>query len=274
LRQKNLNRLMANEWQSYDAAADTHDRLAVPGIFTPPAKDLVASLELPVAGAVLDVGAGSGVAARVAKESSAERTVVALDPSLQMLRVACSHGLCVVVGAVPGLPFRPGTFDGVMANFVLSHLTSYPDALADMARVLRPGGKLGVTSWGSLRNEFRELWQSVADSFAGKEALHAAVEQALPWEIWLEDPAHLRQAFEEAGLQNITLRHTHYTNRMSIADFLAIRGASLQARFMRQTLDGHRWEQFKNAVSAEFYREFEDPIEHMRDVHIAVGTKA
>lgn len=265
---------MAHEWQSYDAAADTHDRLAVPGIFTPPAIDLVASLDLPVDGILLDVGAGSGVAARVAKESSAERTVIALDPSVQMLRAARSHGLCVVAGAVPGLPFRASTFDGVMANFVLSHLTSYRDALADMARVVRPGGKLGVTSWGSLRNEFRECWQSVADSFAGKEALHAAVEQGLPLEEWVEDPAHLRKAFQEAGLQNITLRHTHYSTRMSIADFLAIRAHALQGRFIRQTLDRDRWEQFNSTLSAEFYGKFQDPIDHVRDVHIAVGTKA
>ena len=265
---------MADEWQSYDAAADTHDRLAVPGIFTPPAKDLVASLDLPLAGTVLDVGAGSGVAARVAKESSPERTVIALDPSLQMLRAARSHGLCVVAGAVPGLPFPTGTFDGVMANFVLSHLSSYRTALDDMARVLRPGGKLAVTSWGSLRNEFRECWQSVADSFAGADVLHAAAAQGLPLEKWVEDPAHLRKAFQEADLQNITLRHKHYTARMTIADFLAIRAHALQGRFMRQTLGQDRWEQFNHALSAQFYGKFHDPIDHVRDVHIAVGTKA
>ena len=265
---------MAHEWQSYDAAADTHDRLAVPGIFTPPARDLVASLDLPRSGAVLDVGAGSGVAARVAKESSRDRTVFALDPSLEMLRAARSHGLCVVAGAVPGLPFGPGRFDGVTANFVLSHLTSYRAALADMARVLKPGGKLGVTSWGSLQNEYRERWQVVADSFADPQALQAAVTQGLPWEEWLEDPAHLRQAFEETGLRNITLHHTHYTTRMSIADFLAIRSNALQARFMRQTLDPKRWEEFERALSADFYARFKDPIEHLRDVHIAIGTKA
>jgi ubiquinone/menaquinone biosynthesis C-methylase UbiE len=265
---------MAHEWQSYDAAADTHDRLAVPGIFTPPAKDLVASLDLPVGGAVLDVGAGSGVAARVAKESSQDRTVIALDPSLQMLHAARSHGLCVVAGAVPGLPFQAGTFDGVMANFVLSHLTSHSAALADMARVLRPGGKLAVTSWGSLRNEFRECWQSVADSFAGADVLRGAAMQGLPLEKWVEDPANLRKAFHEAGLQNITLRHKHYTTRMTIADFLAIRAHALQGRFMRQTLDRDRWEQFNNALSAEFYGKFQDPIDHVRDVHIAIGTKA
>ena len=264
---------MTKQWQSYDAAADTHERLAVPGIFTPPAKDLVASLDLPRSGAVLDVGAGSGVAARVAKESSVERRVVALDPSLQMLRVARNHGLDVVAGVLPGLPFRADTFDGVMANFVLSHLRSHQTALTDMARVLRPGGKLGVTSWGSQRNEFRERWQQVADSFAGKEALQAAVEQALPLEEWVEDPAHLRQAFEEAGLRKITLHHMHYMARMSIADFLAIRGDAVQARFMRQTLDKNRWEEFKREVAADFYARFPDPIEHTRDVHIAVGTK-
>jgi SAM-dependent methyltransferase len=265
---------MAHDWQSYDAAADTHERLAVPGIFTPPARDLVASLDLPEAGAVLDVGAGTGAAARVAKESSPGRTVIALDPSLQMLRVARGHGLDVVVGSVPGLPFLPGTFDGVMANFVLSHLTSYQAALADMVRILRPGGKVGVTSWGSLRNEFRERWQVAADSFANKEGLQAAVKQALPWEEWLEDPAHLRQAFEGAGLQNIALRHTQYTTRMTIADFLAIRGQALQARFLRQTLDAPRWEEFQRVLSSDFYGRFRDPIEHVRDVHIAVGTKA
>jgi SAM-dependent methyltransferase len=264
---------MAHEWQSYDAAADTHDRLAVPGIFTPPARDLVASLDLPRVAAVLDVGAGTGVAARVAKESSSDRTVFALDPSLEMLRAARSHGLCVVAGAVPGLPFGAGRFDGVMANFVLSHLTLYQAALADMARVLKPGGKLGVTSWGSLQNEYRERWQVVADSFADPQALHAAVAEGLPWEEWLEDPAHLRQAFEETGLQSIALHHAHYTTRMSIADFLAIRSNALQARFMRQTLVPKRWEEFEQALSADFYERFKDPIEHVRDVHIAVGTK-
>jgi ubiquinone/menaquinone biosynthesis C-methylase UbiE len=191
-----------------------------------------------------------------------------------MLKAARVHGLAVVAGSAPGLPFPPATFDGVMANFVLSHLTSYQEALADMARVVRPRGKLAVTSWGSLRNEYRERWQIVAETFTGKEALRAAVERALPWEKWLEDAAHLRQAFEEAGLQSVALLHTQYTARMTIADFLAIRGHAMQARFMRQTLADHRWEEFNRALSADFHGRFKDPIEHVRDVHIAVWTKA
>ena len=264
---------MARDWQSYDAAAGTHDSLAVPSIFTPPARDLVASLHLAADCTVLDVGSGSGIAARLAKESSDRRSVVALDPSLEMLRVARGYGLSVIAGQVPGLPFPTETFDCVMASFVLSHVKSYSEALADMARVLRAEAKLGVTCWGSIRNEFRELWQTVANSFADKDVLRAAVEQALPWEEWLEDPAHLRQAFEQAGLRSITLRHETYNARMSIADFLAIRGRAPQARFMQQTLPANRWEEFNRALSDEFHARFQDPIEHVRDVLIAVGTQ-
>jgi len=57
------------------------------------------------------------------------------------------------------------------------------------------------------------------------------------------------------------------------ADFLAVRSNALQARFMRQTLVPKRWEEFEQALSADFYERFKDPIEHVRDVHIAVGTK-
>ena len=46
--------------RSYDSTAAEYDRVAVPNIFTPPAEDLVALMELPAGGLVLDVGGGSG----------------------------------------------------------------------------------------------------------------------------------------------------------------------------------------------------------------------
>src|SRR4051794_23624875 len=149
---------MDQNWASYDSAAASHERVAVPAIFAPPARDLVARMELPGTRTILDVGSGTGVASLLALASSdGDAVVVALDPSLEMLRVAQSKGLQQVVrGAVPGLPFGDRTFDRVMANFVIGHLRSYHDGLLAMVRVLRPGGKLGVTAWGSLENEFRQ----------------------------------------------------------------------------------------------------------------------
>ena len=266
---------MPQAWQSYDSAAATHDRVAAPNIFAPPAKDLVARMGLATAGAILDVGTGTGIAALAALESSAPgAVVVGLDISLEMLRVAQNRGLVrVVAGAVPGLPFPAASFDGILANFVLTHVTDYSVALCDMVRVLRPRAKLGVTAWATTENEYREFWQSTAELFISRQALQTATQAALPWEDWFTNAIHLRQAFQDAGLIGIELQQMRYNSRMSIADFLDMREASIQARFMRQTLNAQRWEEFKRTLVAEFYRRFTDPIEHTRDVHIAIGTR-
>jgi ubiquinone/menaquinone biosynthesis C-methylase UbiE len=266
---------MRQEWQSYDSAADTFDRISAASFFARPAQDLVARIGIPPAGAILDIGTGTGTAALVAKSlSDRNGVVVGVDPSLKMLRIALSHGLSdVAAGAVPGLPFSMSKFDRVLASFVLAHVASYRDALLDMVRVLKVGGKLGVTAWGSLQNEFRQRWQSLAEGFVGKESLSTAMQQALPWEEWFENPNHLREAFQDAGLIRSEVNHTRYTIRTTIAEFLETRETALQGRFVRQALDDKRWEEFKQALSAEFYGKFKDPIELTRDVYIAIGIK-
>jgi len=266
---------MADEWRSYDTAAEVHQRIAAPKIFEPVAKDLVARFGMPSAGAILDVGTGTGVAARVALESGPRGAViVGLDPSAEMLRVARRHGLArVVVGAVPGLPFSSASFDRVLASFVLSHVTDYQSASLDMVRVLRPGGKLGITAWTGAENEYRQFWQSMADSLIGKQALDAAARVALPWEEWFMDPTHLRETLEEAGLIRVEVIENHYSAPMKIAEFLDMRETSAQARFIRGTVDAQEWDRFRHDVSAEFYKRFRDPIEHTRDAYVATGTK-
>ena len=49
---------MRQDWTSYDAAAEAHDRLAVPSMFVAPAKDLAARMDPAGARATLDAGAG------------------------------------------------------------------------------------------------------------------------------------------------------------------------------------------------------------------------
>src|SRR5881409_2912525 len=77
------------------------------------------------------------------QQTMAARNAQHLDPSIEMLRVARSHGLLyVVAGTVPSLPFAADTFDRVVGSFVLAHFADYKSALVDMARVLRRGGRL------------------------------------------------------------------------------------------------------------------------------------
>ena len=98
---------------SYDSTAAEYDRVATPNIFTPPAEDLVAMMELPAGGLVLDVGGGSGaVSVPAAKALGPAGLVVTLDPSVEMLRMARRKGLLwTVAGAAPRLPFVTGRFD-------------------------------------------------------------------------------------------------------------------------------------------------------------------
>jgi SAM-dependent methyltransferase len=263
---------MPAQWQSYDSAATTH-QLAVPRMFAAPARDLVARMNLPGAARVLDVGSGTGVAATLAMEAAGPQAiVVGLDLSIGMLRTARENGITrVAVGALPHLPFA-ACFDAVMASFVLSHIADCPGALREMARVLKPGGRLGATAWGPTSNPYRDLWDKLCEEVVDRDRLRGAASQALPWEERLTDAPTFAGLLSEAGLGSIEIQRMDYSMPMTIDDYLAIRSGSLQSRFMRGVLGEEAWGRFVESATAEFHRRFQDPIDHARDALIATGT--
>ena len=91
---------------------------------------------------VLDVGTGEGQLARLAVKGGAA-VVVGVDPTWKQLTVARDRagGPLYVRGAAAGLPCRSGTFDAVIACLVFEHIDAYTEAIAEVARVLRPGGR-------------------------------------------------------------------------------------------------------------------------------------
>jgi len=262
-------------WSSYDTAAATHQRLSADLIFTPPARELIARLEIPSPAVVLDVGTGTGVAGRIAQQDSCSKSYIAgIDPSMEMLRAARTGGLTRLAQArAPGIPFRSRLFQRVMANFVIAHIVDCESALADMVRVLEPGGRLGLTAWTADADGPRRVWQQVADSFMPGQTLEQAIREALPWEDRFADPLQFEQALLAAGLRRVDVQRYEFTATMSLADFLAMREASFQARFFRHHLSQERWDQFRGQVSGEMRRRFPDPVEHTRSAWLATGIK-
>jgi ubiquinone/menaquinone biosynthesis C-methylase UbiE len=234
-------------------------------------------LGLPSPGRVLDVGSGTGVALLPAvKAVGPGGLVVGLDPSVEMLRIAQSKKLTpLVVAEVPGVPFANGTFDVVLANFVVSHFTHYDVALVDMVRVLRRGGQLGVTAWGPSQSVYSEVWREVAGSFVSKDLLLDASRQGVPWawEEWFSEPIHVREALQDAGLIKVKVRRREYRTVMSVAAYLIARETSLQGRFMRQTLTKAQWKHFQESAAEEFRSRFGDSIRYTGEVHLAVSTR-
>jgi demethylmenaquinone methyltransferase/2-methoxy-6-polyprenyl-1,4-benzoquinol methylase len=105
-----------------------------------------ACLEIKPGTRVLDLAAGTGVSTVEFVRAGAD--AVACDFSLGMLRAGRAQkrrsGLKFVAGDALNLPFPDASFDAVTISFGLRNVADVPRALREMARVVRPGGRLVV----------------------------------------------------------------------------------------------------------------------------------
>lgn len=119
---------------------------------------------------VLDVGSGPGeAAARIRDELPAE--VVAVDQSPRMVELARARGIDARLGDVAELPFEDDSFDCVLAAWMLYHVTDLDRGLAEIARVLRPGGRLVAVTNTQLN--LPELWSLFGERGQRLHGFHA-----------------------------------------------------------------------------------------------------
>jgi SAM-dependent methyltransferase len=110
---------------------------------------------------VLEVGGGEGeLAERIRDELGIG--VTAIDQSERMVEIQQSKGIDARVGDVQELPFADGQFDVVVAAWMLYHVPDLDRGLAEIARVLRPGGRLVAVT--NAIDHLQELWE-----LAGRE---------------------------------------------------------------------------------------------------------
>lgn len=104
---------------------------------------------------VLDAGCGDGLFAR----QVAAPTVIGADASEAMVERARSRGIDARRGRIESLPFADGAFDVVVCNWVLYHLADLETGVAELARVLRPGGRfVGIYNRDG---HMEELWSRI-----------------------------------------------------------------------------------------------------------------
>jgi ubiquinone/menaquinone biosynthesis C-methylase UbiE len=140
---------------------------------------------------VVDVGCGKGRFARVLSERYLRASIVGFDLAEAMLRHV-PPGVNACAGSMTALPFAAGAFDCAYATESLEHAVEIDVAVAEMCRVVRPGGRIVIIDknaqqWGRLKTPDWEKW------FGRKElekllARHCAKVSSRPISYW-EDVA-------------------------------------------------------------------------------------
>ena len=104
----------------------------------------VRALALPAGSRVADLACGTGDLCRELARQG--HSPVGFDFSMGMLRAAppVAGGPVWINADVLELPVPGGALDGATCGFALRNLTAVPPLLAEMARVLRPGGRIGL----------------------------------------------------------------------------------------------------------------------------------
>ena len=104
--------------------------------------DWRAALLAPLDGRVLEVGAGTGANLAYYPASVRELVLAEPDPSMRRRLAARAAGREVIDAGAERLPFEAGRFDAVVCTLVLCSVGDPAAALAEIHRVLAPGGRL------------------------------------------------------------------------------------------------------------------------------------
>ena len=186
------------------AAATAYENLHVPALFRQWAPRVIDAAGIAEGDRVLDVACGTGVLAREARVRT--NAVDGVDASPGMLTVAEQLEPAVrwKQGLAESLPYPEASFDAVVSQFGLMFFENREGALAEMLRVLRPGGRLAVAVWESLENsEAYPIEVALLGRLAGPEAANA-----LRAPFVLGDRNELRALFLKAGADSVEIR-TH-----------------------------------------------------------------
>jgi SAM-dependent methyltransferase len=173
--------------------------------------------------AVLDVATGPGYAAALAAERGAK--VTAVDLSREMLDLAATlHPEIEFRQAdANALPFEDATFDAVVSNLLMPHVSDLPAVVRELARVVRPGGRVALTTWDP---EPPTYLRAIFEVFAASGAVPPPELPPGPsfFQYGAED--EFRELLIGAGLDEPAVQSVPFTHRIDdvdgfIADLIA-----------------------------------------------------
>jgi ubiquinone/menaquinone biosynthesis C-methylase UbiE len=192
-------------------AAEIYEQFFVPALFAEWPPRVLEAAGVQQGDRVLDVACGTGILARKAAELVGTDTahpngsVIGIDINEGMLAVARQKApdLTWKVGPAESLPFETDSFDRVVSQFGLMFFEDQTQAIAEMGRVVRPGGAIAVAVWDTLAaTPGYAVVAEILNELFGPE-----VAKSIQAPYSLGETEKLAALFAEAGMNNAAI-HT------------------------------------------------------------------
>lgn len=178
---------------------------------------LVGGLPLADARVMVDIGAGVGMLLPGIRKAFPHAFVAGVDAAEGMIRRASPDFGRAVMDA-GRMALRDGCVDAAVMPFMLFFLPDPPRGLAEVRRVLRPGGGIGVATWEGGANDFPalDLWTDILDE-------HGAGADPLPSKLELTDTTEkLVALLENAGFQEVRTATDREPVPMDLEEFIEV----------------------------------------------------
>src|SRR5215831_106089 len=170
------------------------------------ARELLRWLLLPAGKDWLDVGSGTGALTRIILEDAFPNLVTAIDPSAGFVEYAetqiATARVSFKIGDARALPINSASFDAVVSGLVLNFVPEPQLAVAEMVRVVRPGGMVAAYVWDYAGK--MELMRYFWDAALALDPAAHDLDEGRRFPICLPSP--LAKLFIDAGLQNVEVR--------------------------------------------------------------------
>jgi ubiquinone/menaquinone biosynthesis C-methylase UbiE len=216
--------------------------------------------------AVLDVACGTGNAALRAAQAGGRVVGVDLTPELfdAGRRLAADAGVEIdwVQGDAEALPFDDESFDVVLSTFGCMFAPRHKVTAAELGRVLRPGGRLGITSW-TPEGATGTFFKTVGSYLPPPSPL---AQPPLSW----GSEAHVAELFEGTGIELEFSRDfvtsAKFESTDAAIEFITTKfGPLIMARQFTEASGG--WAQLREALAIQY--ENDVPQEYL----VTIGRK-
>lgn len=231
--------------------AENYQRYFVPAIATPVSVDLMRTAALQPGERVLDVACGTGLVARLAAEQVGPTgSVTAIDIAPDMIDVARalpspSAPIDWHVGDATSLALPDDSYDVVLCQMGLMFMEDRAAAVAELRRVLVAGGRLVVSTPGTIQPPFELMEQAIVDHISPE--LGGFVRAVFS----MHDPGAVAALLRGAGLHdvdaNVSITTLHldapaaflwqYINLTPMGPFVAQAPTAAQTAMERQVVD-------------------------------------